>query len=55
MEELKGFMEKFNNFTSNHRFTYESSEKCISFLDLIITVSERKFKPTLYIKSKDRH
>ena len=38
-EELKKFMEKFNNFTRNLRFKYQSSEKSISFLDLIITVS----------------
>ena len=37
-EELKKFMENFNNFTPNLRFTYEYSEKSISFLDLIITV-----------------
>ena len=43
-EELKRFMEKFNNFTPNLRFIYESSEKSISFLDLIITVSEQKLK-----------
>ena len=40
-EELKKFMEKFNNFIPNMRFTYESSEKGISFFDLIITVSEQ--------------
>ena len=54
-EELKKFMEKFNNFTPNLRFTYESCEKSISFLDLIITVSEQKLKTTLHIKSTDRH
>ena len=53
--ELKKFMEKFNNFTPNLRFTYESSEKSISFLDLIITVSGQKLKTTLDIKSADRH
>ena len=37
------------------RFTYESSEKSISFLDLIITMSEQKLKTTLHIKSTDRH
>ena len=37
-EELKNLMEKFNKFTPNLRFTYESREKSISFLDLIITV-----------------
>ena len=54
-EELKKFMKKFNNFTPNLRFKYESSEKSISFLDLIITVSERKLKTTLHINSTDRH
>ena len=54
-EELKKFMKKFNNFTPNLRFTYECSEKGISFLDLIITVSEQKLKTTLHIKSTDRH
>ena len=48
-------MEKFNNFTPNLRFTYASSEKSISFFDLIITVSERKLKTTLHIKSTDRN
>ena len=54
-EELKKFMENFNNFTPNLRFTYEYSEESISFLDLIITVSEQKLKTTLHIKSTDRH
>ena len=48
-------MEKFNNFTPTLRLTYESSEKSVLFLDLIITVSERKLKNTLHIKSTDPH
>ena len=52
-EELKKIMEKFNDFTANLRFAYESSEKNISFLDLVITVSEQKLKTTLHIKSTD--
>ena len=51
-EELKKFTEKF---TPNLRFTCESSEKSISFLDVIITASEEKLKTTLHIKSTDRH
>ena len=43
-------MENFNNFTPNLRFTHEHSEKSISFLDLIITVSEQKLKTILHIK-----
>ena len=54
-EELKKSMEKFNNFTPNLRFTYESSEKSISFLNLIITVSEQNLKTTLHLKSTDCH
>ena len=54
-EELKKFMEKLSNFTPNLRFTYESSEKSISFPDLMITASEQKLKTTLHIKSADRH
>ena len=53
-EELRKFMETFNNFTPNLRFTYEYSEKSISFLDLIITVSDQKLKTTLHIKPTDR-
>ena len=43
-------MKKCNNFTPNLRFTYEyeSTEKSISFLDPIITVSELKLKTTLH-------
>ena len=48
-------MDKFNNFTPNLRFRYESSEKSIVFLDLIINVSERKLKTTIHIKSTDHH
>ena len=48
-EELKKFKEEFNNFIPNLRFMYESSEKNISFLDLIITISERKLKTTLQV------
>ena len=48
-------MEKINNFTPNLRFTYESSEKSISFLDLMINVSEQKLKTTVHKKSTDSH
>ena len=54
-EEIKKFMEKFNNFTPNLRFTYESSKKSISFLDLIITLSEQKLKTTIHVKSTDHN
>ena len=48
------FAEKFDNLTPNFKFTHEFSEKSISFLDLIITVSEQKLKTILHIKSTDR-
>ena len=53
-EELRKFMEKFNNVTPNLRFTYESSENSITFIHLIITLSEQ-VETTLHIKSTDRH
>ena len=48
-------MEKFNNFTPNLRFRYESIEKSVSFFDLIITESEQKLKTTSHLKSTDCH
>ena len=48
-------MEKFKSFTPNPKFTYEFSEKSISLLDLIITVSEQTLKITIHIKSTDPH
>ena len=54
-EDLRKFMDKFNNFTPNLRFTYESNEKSISFLELVITVSEKELKTRLHIKSTDGH
>ena len=40
-------MGKFNNLAPNITLTYKSNEKRISFLDLIITLSERKLKTTI--------
>ena len=54
-EELNKFMEGFNNFTSNLTFTHECSEKSISFLDLIVTISEQNLKTTLHVRSTDHH
>ena len=45
-EELKKFMEKFDNFTTNLRFTYKSIEKEISILDpWLLYQKERVFSP----------
>ena len=41
-------MKKFDKFIPNLRFTYESNERDISFLDLMATLSEQKWK-TKYI------
>ena len=37
------------------KFTYESNEKEIPFLDLKVNLNEGKISTDLYIKSTDRH
>ena len=36
--ELKRFMEKLNQFLPNLKFTYESSQKKVAFLDLNVSL-----------------
>ena len=43
-EELKRFLEKFNNMALNLKFTCKSSERSISFLDPMVALSEGKLK-----------
>ena len=45
----------YKNFNSDLKFTYESNEKEISFLDLKVKFTEGKLSTDLYIKSRDRH
>ena len=55
-KELEKFMSSFNSLTPNCKFTYGSSKKDISFLDLKVSLTKGKLLSTdLYIKPTDRH
>ena len=53
--ELKKFMEGFNNFLPNLKFTYESSKKKIAFLDLNVSLENGSVITDLHTKSTDYH
>ena len=52
-KELEKFMSSFNSFTPNLKFTYESSKKDISFLDLKVSLSKNKLSTDLQINLTD--
>ena len=54
-KELEKFMSSFNSFTPNLKFTYESSKKDISFLDLKVSLSKNKLSTDLHMKPTDCH
>ena len=54
-DHLETFLEELNNFNPNLKFTSESNEKQILFLDLKVKLNEGKISTDLYIKSADRH
>ena len=49
------FLQELNNFNPDLKFTYESNEKEIPFLDLKVKLNEGKISIDLYIKPTDRH
>ena len=53
--ELKRFMEKLNQFLLNLKFTYESSQKKVAFLDLNVSLENGCITTDLYTKSTDCH
>ena len=53
--ELKRFMEKQNQFLPNLKFTYESSQKKVAFLDLNVSLENGCITTDLYTKSTDCH
>ena len=53
--ELKRFMEKLNQFLSNLKFTYQSSQKKVAFLDLNVSLENGCITTDLYSKSTDCH
>ena len=54
-EELKEFMREWNSFDINIKFTYEYSDKRVSFLDLQVDIVEVKLITNLFVKLTDRH
>ena len=54
-EHLETFLQELNNFNPDLKFTYESNEKEIPFLDLKVKLNEGKISTDLYIKSMHRH
>ena len=53
-EQLKEFMRELNSFDSNIKFTYEYSNKRVSFLDLQVNIVENKLIASLFVKPTDR-
>ena len=49
-ENLKKFMEDFNSFCDDIKFTYEFDKDSISFLDLKVIASNGKLATSLYSK-----
>ena len=54
-EKLKKFLEDFNSFSDDIKFTYEFDKKCISFLDLKVISSNGRLMTSLYSKPTDCH
>ena len=54
-KEREKFMSSFNSFTPNLKFTYESSKKDISFVDLKVSLSKNKLSTDLHMKPTDCH
>ena len=54
-KELKKFMEGFNNFLRNLKFTYESSKKIVAILDLNVSLENGSVTTDLHTKSTDYH
>ena len=54
-EKLDSFLEKLNRCNSYLKFTFESSNTTIPFLDLKMSLSNRNLSTDLHIRSTDRH
>ena len=52
---LTKFLDDFNRFHHNLKFTYEFSEKSFTFLDLNVSLSNGSITTNLHIKATDRH
>ena len=54
-EKLKAFLEDLNKFHPNLKFTSDSSEENVAFLDLTVKLKQGKIETDLHVKSTDRH
>ena len=54
-EKLKVFLKDLNKFHPNLKFTSDSSEENVAFLDLKIKLKQGKIETDLHVKSTDRH
>ena len=54
-ENLNKFLKDLNEFHPNLKFTYEKSRKKISFLGLVIKLTDGKIVTDPYCKSVDSH
>ena len=54
-EKLKVFLEDLNKFHPNLKFTSDSSEENVAFLDLKVKLKQGKIETDLPVKSTDRH
>ena len=53
--EVSGFINILNSLDENIKFTYESSEQSVSFLNLFIYKDEGKIKTDVFYKDTDSH
>ena len=53
--KFEKFMADFNGFNPNIQFTYESSKKSITFLDLDVALYNGRLESTVHVKPTDRH
>ena len=54
-EKLEEFLEDFNNYYPNIKFTHEFNKERITFMDLKVALSGDQWTTDQYIKSTDKH
>ena len=54
-EKLKVFLEDLNKFHPNLKFTSDSSEENVAFLDLKVKLKQSKTETDLHVNSTNRH
>ena len=54
-DKLEKFLNNFNNYHPNIKFSYEFNKESISFLDLKVSLSGGLLTTNLHVKPADRH